>query len=142
MSSRWLRRAVAVGSGVVLGLSRPTADLGGLPLGSYAGVLVNARVADGIGARDARAWRRAGSGVVAVVVLVSLWFVWWPATTVSGHLRVAMLQGNDKDRDLSASELAARYLPASHFALAGRLGGRYDLVVFPESSLDDDPRHD
>jgi apolipoprotein N-acyltransferase len=59
-----------------------------------------------------------------------------------GEFHVALLQGNDKNRDLTAAEVRARYIPAQHFALADRLHGKYDLVVFPESSMDDDPRLD
>jgi apolipoprotein N-acyltransferase len=61
---------------------------------------------------------------------------------VTGRFHVALVQGNDKNRDLTSAELADRYLPRSHFALADRLHGRYDLVVFPESSMDEDPRID
>jgi apolipoprotein N-acyltransferase len=105
-------------------------------------VSVNALVADAISARRRIGVRRALTGLLATAVVVGVWFAAWPASTVTGRLHVALLQGNDKDRDLTQAELDARYLPASHFALAARLSGRYDLVVFPESSLDDDPRHD
>ena len=44
------------------------------------------------------------------------------------------LQGNDKNRDLTAAEEDARYLPRSHFDLAGGITDPVDLIVFPESS--------
>ena len=53
----------------------------------------------------------------------------------------ALLQGNDQ-------ELAARradrtsYLTDKHLALADQLHGHYDLIVFPESSLETDPEVD
>ena len=52
------------------------------------------------------------------------------------------MQGNDKNRDLTAEEIQARYLPANHFRLAAGIpdGTGVDLVVLPESSLDGDPR--
>src|SRR5262249_18502296 len=40
------------------------------------------------------------------------------------------------------SELDARYLPSSHFALARNIADPVDLIVFPESSMDADPRTD
>ncbi len=125
---------------------RALAGLGGLPLVSFAVVLTNAALVDVVVARRAPAILpavlRSGAVLVGLSAVVATWFVWWPATTVSGSLHVALLQGNDKDRDLTNAELDARYLPARHFALADQLRGRYDLVVFPESSLDADPRHD
>ena len=62
--------------------------------------------------------------------------------TAAGPLRVAILQGNDKNRDLTAAEKDARYLPSSHFELAAGSRDPVDLIVFPESSMDDDPRDD
>jgi apolipoprotein N-acyltransferase len=124
---------------------RALATLGGLPLVSYAIALGNAALTDALAGGRARRRldvSRALAVVAVTAVAVAAWFVAWPATTVTGRLHVAMLQGNDKNRDLTAAEEDARYLPATHFALAARLHGRYDLVVFPESSLDADPRHD
>jgi apolipoprotein N-acyltransferase len=60
----------------------------------------------------------------------------------SGYLRVALLQGNDKNRDLTIAEEDSRYLPKSHFDLATRIEDPVDLIVFPESSMDEDPRTD
>jgi apolipoprotein N-acyltransferase len=58
-------------------------------------------------------------------------------TRPSGELRVAALQGNDQDRYLTPDEKRSGYLTEQHFALADRLRGPYDLIVFPESSLDE-----
>ena len=65
-----------------------------------------------------------------------------PSPRVTQRLRVALIQGNDKNRDLTDAELNARYLPNSHFDLATRITDPVDLIVFPESSMDADPRTD
>jgi apolipoprotein N-acyltransferase len=80
--------------------------------------------------------------LVVGVAVPALAAATWMDPTPTGRLRVALLQGNDKNRDLTAAEREARYLPEQHFALAQGLVGRYDLVVFPESSMDADPRTD
>jgi apolipoprotein N-acyltransferase len=107
---------------------------------------VNAFVADVVVAARAqppRVWLRAGAGiVVAALVVPAVATVTWMHPQVTGRFHVALIQGNDKNRDLTRAELDDRYLPRSHFALADRLRGRYDLVVFPESSMDEDPRLD
>ena len=124
---------------------RALAALGGLPLVSYVVVLVNAALVDAVVAgrvRRARAAGRAGAVLAGVAVAVAVWFVAWPTTPVTGRLRVATIQGNPLNRDLTDRELQARFLPQQHFALAAQLQGRFDLVVFPESSLDADPRSD
>ncbi|MDQ1431801.1 MAG: apolipoprotein N-acyltransferase [Actinomycetota bacterium] len=61
-----------------------------------------------------------------------------PRTT--GHLRVALLQGDDEQLPLAAQ--TNQLLTAKHLALAAQLRGHYDLIVFPESSLDTDPEAD
>jgi apolipoprotein N-acyltransferase len=76
-----------------------------------------------------------GLAVLAAQVLL-------PSVTTTGRLRVALVQGNDKNRDLTAEEMAARYLPRNHLRLAEQITGPVDLVVLPESSLDADPRTD
>jgi apolipoprotein N-acyltransferase len=125
--------------------ARSLAAAGGLPLVSFAVVVVNASLLHlAVGRRSpvrhARTIAAASlAGVIAVGALAAA-FALHP--TRSGQLRVAILQGNDLNRDLTQAELDARYLPRSHFALADRLSGRYDLVIFPESSLDGDPRRD
>lgn len=136
--------------------ARSLAAAGGLPLVSFVVVVINASLLQlAIGrhhsvtayARDAHASigvvRGVAVGSVAAVLAVTAIaaaFALHP--TPSGQLHVAILQGNNLNRDLTQAELDARYLPRSHFLLASRLSGHYDLVIFPESSLDDDPRHD
>ena len=60
--------------------------------------------------------------------------------TETGRLRVAMLQGDDEE--LSLAEQQVQLLTDDHLALADRLQGHYDLIVFPEGALDADPDQD
>jgi apolipoprotein N-acyltransferase len=57
-------------------------------------------------------------------------------------MRVALVQGNDKNRDLTRDEIERRYLVANHLRLAGNMTAQVDLIVLPESALDADPRQD
>ncbi len=119
--------------------ARSLAALGGLPLVSFAVVAVNAAVLELVMGVN----RRFAAATLAGVMLVGgLGSAFALRPTATGHLRIAILQGNDLNRELTDAELKARYLPRSHFALARQLSGRYDLVIFPESSLDSDPRTD
>jgi apolipoprotein N-acyltransferase len=121
--------------------ARSLAALGGLPLVSFVVVACNAALLELISSSTRRRQLAVASlaALLAVGVLASA-FALHP--TPAGRLRVAILQGNNLNRDLTNAEIDARYLPRSHFELASRLSGRYDLVIFPESSLDDDPRAD
>ena len=53
---------------------------------------------------------------------------------------MALLQGDDEQ--LPLAEQVNQPLTEKHFALADRLRGNYDLIVFPESALDTDPEQD
>ena len=116
---------------------RSLAAIGGVSLVSYVIVVVNAYIAR---------YRRKSSiaALVAIGAAIGLWFAVEPATTPTGTLHIAVVQGNDINRDLTDAEMAAFTLPSKHFALAAGLSGRYDLVVFPESAFHpeqiDDPR--
>jgi apolipoprotein N-acyltransferase len=79
---------------------------------------------------------------VLVAFATGLIVVGRPEPSPTGPLRVAIVQGNDKNRDLTAKEEEERYLPKSHFALAKGIHDPVDLIVFPESSMDEDPRTD
>jgi apolipoprotein N-acyltransferase len=127
--------------------ARALASWGGVALVSFVVVAANAFVVDVVVARREHlagpTLLRAVAGVVVLVLLVpAVADATWIDPDVTGRIHVALLQGNDKNRDLTRAEQDARYLPAQHFALADRLHGKYDLVVFPESSMDDDPRRD
>src|SRR5262249_24968069 len=65
-----------------------------------------------------------------------------PSLTPTRTLRVAAVQGNDLNRELTLDEVRSDILATRHFALADSIQGPVDLVVFPESSMDHDPEID
>jgi apolipoprotein N-acyltransferase len=121
-------------------LTRSMAAWGGVALVSFAVVVVNGLALDA--ALSPRRRSRAAAAVIAIVSAALAAHLLLPALTPTGRLRVAVVQGNDKNRDLTEAELEARYLPRNHLRLAERIQGPVDLVVLPESSLDADPRLD
>jgi apolipoprotein N-acyltransferase len=119
--------------------ARAVASWGGVALVSFVLVVFNAylvELAVALRGQGRRSIVIATAGVGAVVVLVAGADVARYQTHPSGELRVAMLQGNNQDRYLTTEEKQSGYLTEQHFALANQLQGPYDLVVFPESSLD------
>ena len=154
LRTRWPLGGLAWGQvGVALhanDVGRALASWGGVPLATFAVVIVNAYLADLVrailsrrgGRRDRRRIERAAAGIVVVVVLAVVATATRFEAHPTGRLRFALLQGNDKNRYLTPVELQTNYLTRSHLALAQRLHGRYDLVVFPESSLATDPEAD
>ena len=123
-------------------LARDVASVGGVPLVSFLVVAANALLADAVTRPPARALVRALGGLLLVAVTASAAAIVRTDTEPTRALRVAVLQGNDKNRDLTREELRARYLPNSHFGLLDEVRDPVDLVVFPESSMDEDPRTD
>jgi apolipoprotein N-acyltransferase len=129
-------------------VARDVASVGGLALVTFGVVATNGLLADAFLALAARrrlasnAALRALGGLVLVAMTTGLIVVARPEPVPVGPLRVAIVQGNDKNRDLTAEEEADRYLPKSHFALAKGIEDPVDLVIFPESSMDEDPRTD
>ncbi len=91
--------------------------------------------------RDSTRWIVVGAVVVPLIALGSA-HLYRPSFAKTGELEVVMLQGNDLERDESPEELEERRLLYSHLDLAARIRGPVDLVVFPESSVDKDPRRD
>jgi apolipoprotein N-acyltransferase len=85
---------------------------------------------------------RAGAGILVIVLTTSAVVAFRPEPSALGPLRVALLQGNDKNRPLTDEEKDADFLTNSHLDLAEGITDPVDLIVFPESSLDDDPRED
>ncbi len=131
-----------------IAVGRALASDGGVALVTFFAVALNAFLADAVVAARHRgtvsraSWARLASGLAVVLVLPLVAAGIRTEPHPAGTLRVAILQGNDKNRDLTAAEEKARYLPKSHFGLAARVRDRVDLVIFPESSMDADPRTD
>jgi apolipoprotein N-acyltransferase len=131
-----------------IGIGRALASDGGVELVTFFAVALNAFLADAIiaathrGTTSRAGWTRLSAGLTAVLILPLVANGLRSAPHPTGTLRVAILQGNDKNRDLTTAEIDARYLPNSHFRLAARVRDPVDLVIFPESSMDADPRHD
>jgi apolipoprotein N-acyltransferase len=123
--------------------ARALASFGGVPLVSFvtvalAGFLLDAAVAWRGHAR--RALALASVGVAGMLVVSALAAVTRYEARETGHLRVAMLQGDDEE--LTLSQQTEQLLTDDHLALAAKLRGRYDLIVFPEGALDSDPQLD
>ncbi len=126
-----------------LAAARALASVGGVLLVSYvavaaAGFLLDAAIA--LQARERRAAVLAGTGVVALVVVSAVARVTRFDPTPTGELRLAVLQGDDEE--LSLAEQQVQELTDDHLELASLLEGTYDLIIFPESSLDTDPEVD
>jgi apolipoprotein N-acyltransferase len=134
--------------------ARAVASAGGVTLVTFLAVALNAFVADllphsRLPRHNAerrrmlhRSHARAYAGLLLIVVVVAAARITRPTPYVVKTLHVATVQGNDLNRDLTAAEEDARYLPNSHFALARQIRDPVDLIVFPESSMDADPRTD
>jgi apolipoprotein N-acyltransferase len=131
-----------------IGIGRALASDGGVELVTFFAVALNAFLSDAIIAVWKRrtisrsTWAYLAAGLTAVIGLPLVATVVRSAPHPTGTMRVAILQGNDKNRDLTTAEINARYLPSSHFRLAARVRDPVDLVIFPESSMDADPRTD
>jgi apolipoprotein N-acyltransferase len=124
--------------------ARVLAGVGGTLLVSFAVVAVNGLVLDLALALRTRTTPRAavlaGVGVAAVLAATVVVDITRFEPETTGHLRVAMLQGDDEQ--LPLAQQVDQPLTEKHFALADQLRGHYDLIVFPESSLDTDPETD
>jgi len=123
--------------------ARAVASFGGVPLVSFVCVALAGFLVDGVLAirtRERRplAWAATGSVVLLAVAAVADMTRFEPRPT--GRLRVAVLQGDD--RELSLARQQDQLLTEDHLELASRLRGHYDLIVFPETSLDTDPQLD
>lgn len=123
--------------------ARAVASVGGTLLVSFVVVAVNGLVLDlalAVRTHVGRAAVLAGIGIVGIVVATVVLDATRFEPTVTGRLRVAMLQGDDEQ--LPLAQQVNQPLTEKHFELAAKLRGQYDLIVFPESSLDTDPETD
>ncbi len=126
---------------------RTVAGVGGVALLTFVIVVVNGLLLDaGLALRHRPGLGRdlglAAGGLTLVVGLVAVAPLSRADLHRTGSLRFALLQGNDQDRYLTQREVDTGYLTRRHLALAAKLHGRYDLVVFPESALETDPEQD
>jgi apolipoprotein N-acyltransferase len=135
------------------GVARALAGWGGVPLVSWLAVAVNGWLLDLVliwrqrrsevpKAERRRTVGAALAGIVAVVVAAVAAAATLPGLTPTGRLRVALVQGNDLNRDLTVEEVQDRYIVRNELRLAGNVTAPVDLIVLPESSLDADPRQD
>ena len=133
--------------------ARAVAAWGGVSLVSWAAVALNAFLLDAVlawfgrraddGSRGApRSAFRPLAGLVAVLAAAGIAAATTPDLTPTGRLRVAMVQGNDLNRDPTPEEVRDRYIVRNHLRLAGDISEPVDLIILPESSLDADPRAD
>jgi apolipoprotein N-acyltransferase len=125
--------------------ARALASVGGVALVSFVVVACNVFVVDAAVAMCCRAPRGVVLAAVGLTALVGSAFIADVTRfegQVTGTIRFALLQGNDQDRTLTPKEIAHQYLTRRHLALARKLQGHYDLIVFPESALEHDPEQD
>ncbi|HEV2993269.1 MAG TPA: apolipoprotein N-acyltransferase, partial [Acidimicrobiia bacterium] len=148
LRDRWPLGGLAWGElGITLhnvAFARALASFGGVYLLSLVIVAVNGLLVDALVAGAARRTRAvvvAAGGLVALLVLSGVADVTRYQPQPTGRLRFALLQG---DTIPGADETAAvsSTITDAHFALADRLHGHYDLIVFPESALEFDPEED
>lgn len=126
-----------------VGVARAVAGWGGVALVSWMAVSVNGLfLAAALGHARREVLARSLGGVAAVVVVAGLAAAALPDLTPTGRLRVAMVQGNDLNRDPNPTEIGDRYIVRKHLDLAGDIKDPVDLIILPESSLDADPRRD
>jgi apolipoprotein N-acyltransferase len=126
-----------------LSAARALATVGGVLLVSFVVVALAGFVLDGllaVRAREGSALALAAAGLVALLVVTAVARVTRFEPTPTGELHLAVLQGDDEL--LSLAEQQVQQLTDDHLELADRLEGEYDLIVFPESSLDTDPELD
>jgi apolipoprotein N-acyltransferase len=147
LRGRWPLGGLAWGEiGIALhnvGAARALASFGGVALVTFVvvaanGVIVDLAVALHAGRRRAVGFAAVGLVAVLAVTVVADVTRYEPHDT--GRVRFALLQG-DRQAGVgsTAEQIASQDLTNEHFALADRLRGRYDLIVFPESALDLDP---
>jgi apolipoprotein N-acyltransferase len=128
-------------------VARSLASWGGIALVTFLVVAFNGLLLNtfaGARARSGRGLAVATVGLAAVVTLSGAGHVFRFEPTEAGDpLRIATIQGNDQNRDIDDPTEFERVVVENHFRLAEQeLVGDYDLIVFPESSLNRDPTED
>ena len=97
---------------------------------------------EGSGAHRSQA-HRIHLAIAALLVLIFLAAGLNPPKTRSiGDLKIAAIQGNDRNRRLTSDEVYNEVLTEKHLQLARQLKGNFDLIIFPESALMSDPEAD
>jgi apolipoprotein N-acyltransferase len=123
--------------------ARAVASVGGTLLVSFVVVAVNGLLLDlglALSEHSSRHAVLAGVGVAGILVATVVVDATRFEPTTTGHLEVALLQGDDVQ--LPLAEQVNQPLTEKTFTLADRLQGHYDLIVFPETALDSDPEQD
>jgi apolipoprotein N-acyltransferase len=126
-------------------VARSLASWGGVALVTFLVVAVNGLLVDALMAARAHKVRPlafASAGLALIVGVFALGHAFRYDPTVTGRLRVASIQGNDQNRDIQDPLEFEELVVEQHFALAETLEGPYDLIVFPESSLNRNPEQD
>jgi len=126
-------------------VARSLASWGGVALVTFLVVAVNGLLLDAFMDARTRSWRPlsfAGAGLAAVVIAVGLGHGFRYEPTETGRLRIATIQGNDQNRDITDPIEFEATVVEQHFELADTIEGKYDLIVFPESSLNRNPEQD
>ncbi len=123
-----------------LAVARSTTSWGGVALVSFLVVALNGFLFDlYLSRKKQRNTLLAVTGVGTILVLVFVGFVARFEPTPTGRIHYALIQGFDKsDAELASTAVGPRETE-DHFELARRLKGDFDLIVFPESALYDDP---
>lgn len=129
-----------------LPVARSVAAWGGVLGVSFLAVTFNGLVLEAALAcrrgRPAAGIIRPAAGGIAILIGAFTAHVLLPELSPTGRLTFALVQGNDRNRDFTPEERADRYLVKNELRLADGIENPVDLVVFPESSLDADPRSD
>ncbi|MGH8986818.1 MAG: apolipoprotein N-acyltransferase [Acidimicrobiia bacterium] len=128
-------------------VARSLASWGGVAFVTFLVVAFNGFLVDAFSAARSRSVSRttlAATGLAAVVALTAAGHAFrYQPTGGSDPLRIATIQGNDQNRDIDDPVEFERVVVENHFQLAEQeLEGDYDLIVFPESSLNRNPTVD
>lgn len=117
---------------------RESASVWGIAGVSFLLVVAAASIAQAVATRGTLKQRCMPLVHFDVALVIAIAAVLFRSTPEEGKpLRIAALQANVWNRNPSYEELASRrWLSNAHLELASELHGRFDLIVFPESSLD------